>query len=629
MINRNENLISIDEVVARARQLGVNFGKGDPRNRLRYYTKIGLLSHAKRKSFNGAPPNGAYPAEAIGILVEIDRQIKAGGSIQAIKREIREKKEGKEEILFETSSTPTPIHIYNRPYPLPSDIEEEFPVKKAKPFFKLPALSKLLFIFLVSGTITFFVKAKIDIEDLPPVFLAAVSRFGKLAQSPSPLPPPAEKEILALSSIEPYLTINAETVINSSLNVKEVVSSPVFDITKGEFKVSLIADALTADRTYTFPDSSGTVCLAAGNCVGLGGEVISSGGISNRLAKFITPQEIGVSSIEDLYSDVALTIDSDGQIGIGTKNPRYSLHVVGRIQASGDICTNLAGGRCLSTLPLGGAPSGGGTTIITGVGGSGTASYLPIWTTGTNLGDSIIYQSGSNIGIGTSTTPATLTLSGNAVFATTTLPQLALQYDGSNYLRFSIDGDQSEIFASKTMVLNSLTGQIQLGNDVNLLNATSAAVWGQTFASAANDATVRKSGELILRSNVPVFKFPVPAQTTSTAAVAVTKQIATSTLNAALPSSLAGTTRYFAFLLNFADNIPTSASSTWTIDLESGSDTTLYFSGQATTELEEGVAHMSKTFLPPSENWQLKVNVPSGRTIRIFNIFLLVFDRVN
>jgi hypothetical protein len=33
--------------------------------------------------------------------------------------------------------------------------------------------------------------------------------------------------------------------------------------------------------------------------------------------------------------------------------------------------------------------------------GSGTANYLPLWTSGTNIGNSVVYQSGSNVGIGT------------------------------------------------------------------------------------------------------------------------------------------------------------------------------------------------------------------------------------
>src|SRR4030067_1300012 len=83
----NENLIPFSEVVSRAKRAGVGFGKGDPNNRLRYYTKIGLLPHAKRKSFGGANPVGAYPESVVERLIEIDGQLKDGKSVQQLLRE--------------------------------------------------------------------------------------------------------------------------------------------------------------------------------------------------------------------------------------------------------------------------------------------------------------------------------------------------------------------------------------------------------------------------------------------------------------------------------------------------------------------------------------------------------------
>ena len=97
--NNENNLISIDDFISRAKKLGVDFGPGNPKERLRYLTKIGLLPHVKRKSFNGQSPNGAYPEYVIELLVEIDKKIKAGKNIQALKKE-KERK-----ILIESSST--------------------------------------------------------------------------------------------------------------------------------------------------------------------------------------------------------------------------------------------------------------------------------------------------------------------------------------------------------------------------------------------------------------------------------------------------------------------------------------------------------------------------------------------
>jgi len=725
----NENLISIDEVIRRVQNLGVSFGNGSPRNRLRYYVKIGLLPHAQRKSFNNNSPEGAYSEDVVELLFEIAKKIKAGKSIQAIKREIKEEKEKKEkkakileERLFETPFVPSLPYTYiTKPSPpsfQPPQVEKEFqPEEKPKPSFKSSFFLKIAFIILSFGTIIFLVNAKINFVDSISYFLANISEVRKLAQLPSP----SGEEIFAFPSPEPYLTINAETDINAPLNVKEIISAPALTLLKGEFKATLTSADLTADRAYTFPNQSGVICLTTGNCVGIGGEVISPGGIPNRLAKFITSREVGVSSIEDFYTDgVAITIDSFGNVGIGTSAPEAKLEVVGdvfvegEIQATGDICTDLQGGKCLSQLaafPTFFWGGGGG-----GISGSGSTNYLPIWTGSTALGNSIIYQSGSAIGIGTTSptqkldvagtikmlgfqlstnatsgyiltsdasgfgtwqpspsgalpsgessqtlrhngtnwvansflyntgtaigigttsTQAELTVAGSGLFsgsltlATTTLPQLVLKYDDDNYLNFSIDDTQALITASKKMVIDSLTGEIKLGDNVTLFNATSSTIWGATFISAADDSTVRKSGEKVFRGAIPIFRFPVPAQTNSTSFVAVSREISTTTLNAALPESLPGTDRKIAFLINFADDISTSASSTWLIDLETGTDIEFTFSGQNLSSLDEGIPHLSELYSLPSENWQLEVKVPaSDRTIRIFNILLLAYDQI-
>ena len=726
-----KNLISIDDVIFWAKKSGVDFGKGDPRERLRYLTKIGLLPHAKRKSFNGNPPNGAYPEYVIGLLKEIDEKIKSGKTIQELKKE----KERKDfvDVSYEYAF---PHKKYLSIHPAAAAAEISRPEKKdsekepvvVSAFFGkkiFSALKIFISIFIFTGIVFLLAGPVFNTLDSFP-HLAAVqsirkdfhsfllASFGwtqRFAQAPAiPLEEVSEmKEIFFPPRPEPYLTINAETDINSPLNVRDKITAPSLALSSNDFEGVLVSAGLTSDRTYTFPNLSGVVCLTTGNCIGIGREIFSlEDGIPNRLTKFLSSDEIGISSIEDFYPGVALTISSDGRIGIGLNSPVYPLHVEGRIQATGDICTDLMGGRCLSTLPIGAAGRGGG-----GIGGFGISGYLPIWIGAASLGNSLIYQSGGNlgigttapaqaldvagtirvlgfqlptganenyvltsnaegiaswqpappvtvpgetgqtlrydgvewvgnhfihntgtaVGIGTTTTLASLTLSGNAVFLTTSLPQLSLRYDNDNYLNFEINGEQALLEASKRLVLNSLTGEIRIGNNVNIFDAFGAEIRGDTFISTTTDSTVRKSGELVFRANLPIFRFPMAAQTTSTGNVIVSKVFSpTDSLDLIAPPRLPGTDRVYAFLINFADNIDTTASSSWRVYRPIAATTTFAFEfpGQNLISLETGNSHLTDIVVLPDNDWQLETSLPSSeRSIRIFNIFLLVFDRIN
>jgi hypothetical protein len=70
------------------------------------------------------------------------------------------------------------------------------------------------------------------------------------------------------------------------------------------------------------------------------------------------------------------------------------------------------------------------------IGGGGTTNYIPIWTSTTNLGNSTIYETGGNVGIGTTAPTSMLTvagsLSGSSVNAST-----AYQINGTSVLSTS------------------------------------------------------------------------------------------------------------------------------------------------------------------------------------------------
>jgi len=247
---------------------------------------------------------------------------------------------------------------------------------------------------------------------------------------------------------EPYFNINVETDINAPLNLRgDGTTSPALSFFQNGFEGTLTTSGLTDDQSYSLPNQSGTICLSSGNCESMQGQITTTGGIDGKLAKFTDPNNITSASISDLYEgepilniteegsvflsppegedsavlefddslrfetndNLSFYINSEGNVGLGKENPETQFDVDGRIQASGDICTDAGGGQCLSEVSSGFSfiPSGGG-----GIDGSGSSGYLARWTGAEEVGDSILYQTSNRIGIGNTSPTSTLHITG-------------------------------------------------------------------------------------------------------------------------------------------------------------------------------------------------------------------------
>lgn len=67
------NLISVEDLIKKLKEENIDFGKGDPYNRLRYYTKIGWLPHMIRKKGPNNTNSGHYPIDVIDKIKEIEK----------------------------------------------------------------------------------------------------------------------------------------------------------------------------------------------------------------------------------------------------------------------------------------------------------------------------------------------------------------------------------------------------------------------------------------------------------------------------------------------------------------------------------------------------------------------------
>jgi hypothetical protein len=92
------DFISVEKLIKILKEKNISFGKGDPYNRLRYYTKIGWLPHMTRKKNEEGVISGHYPTSVIQQIETIESLKKEGKSNDEIEKMINNTKYNKNEI---------------------------------------------------------------------------------------------------------------------------------------------------------------------------------------------------------------------------------------------------------------------------------------------------------------------------------------------------------------------------------------------------------------------------------------------------------------------------------------------------------------------------------------------------
>jgi trimeric autotransporter adhesin len=137
---------------------------------------------------------------------------------------------------------------------------------------------------------------------------------------------------------------------------------------------------------------------------------INGSGTTGYVPKFTSSNVIGDS----------LIFSNSTNVGIGTATPSAVLHVIGTILSSSSVTATSfvkSGGTSAQILAADGSVITAGTNItISGgtisasgsgsISGSGTTNYITKWTSSSAIGNSIIYDNGTNVGIGTTSPTA-------------------------------------------------------------------------------------------------------------------------------------------------------------------------------------------------------------------------------
>jgi hypothetical protein len=174
------------------------------------------------------------------------------------------------------------------------------------------------------------------------------------------------------------------------------------------------------------------------------------GGQGSRLILFKgtttkVPYSIGIENYTLWYAspfthkwynntNISMTLDENGNLGIGTAAPDAKLDVVGDINITGTYKIN-------------------GTPIDTDVIGQGTTNLYSQWTTAGN----VIYYNNGNVGIGTTVPDSILHLSKKNSVEGTTPNTFTGYHNLTEYLRFVSKGDPQDV--------NAISVGFKLGQD--------------------------------------------------------------------------------------------------------------------------------------------------------------------
>ena len=400
----------------------------------------------------------------------------------------------------------------------------------------------------------------------------------------------------------------------------------------GSYTGQLIQGTLTGSRTYTLPDLTGTVALAQAGGLGTGPVLFGNNGL--------------IATSSNFFWDI-----SNGRLAIGTSTAGYPLDVLGAIRSgrtgtAGQIIISNNSGYGLifqanasmvatntynwpvdygtSNFVLTTNGSGGlSWQNVTGTGavtGTGEANRLARWTSASNLATSSIVDNytGTALTIGST---GTTTIAYNLIVSGSGGVTSAL-YTGTSAVTYTSGATTTISSAgSADIILDPASGKITLGTT--------------DYIRTASGYEIGKVDTLILREMIPILGFDLPPQTASTSYVTISRTLE----NYPFVATTTGTSRVHKFVIRYVDDLPVASSSDWRIWNVTDSTTTATFTVAGCNETDfataKGKTQIVETSIPGGpgndKSWRLDIKIPSaqsGKKIRIFEVFLAAYDKI-
>jgi trimeric autotransporter adhesin len=191
--------------------------------------------------------------------------------------------------------------------------------------------------------------------------------------------------------------------------------------------------ALWMETQNVLPDRTGhyTVMLGSTSSTGLPADIFVAG----------EAHWLGVQVDEEAEQPRVLLVSAPYALKAGDAQTLGGLPASAFVQASPATKAAVAkSGVAESEVAAAGANSAQSKAVTEAtVTGAGKTSYIPFWTSATNLGNSLLFQTGDQVGINTITPTATLDVKGSGIFASSS---------GSEALEVTQTGSGSGVVAS-------------------------------------------------------------------------------------------------------------------------------------------------------------------------------------